>query len=197
MQTDRDELRAALEPFVKHWQTWMDETDEYGRLNWSDDIEMSTFARVTFGDLRRARAALARPEPERVEGLLPCPFCGGRAERLWDDDCFIACPKCRTYGPNGEDRTRGETEWNTRASLPADAATVAGEWRGPPYEYGVTWGPEAVCAANDMRTRIMRAIASYCRQMDEAGREALFSDLPYLIDALPAAPRAALNGGEG
>lgn len=48
------ELREAAAPFVKHWQKWMDD-DEY----LTDDDEMPTFARVTFGQVRRLRAALA------------------------------------------------------------------------------------------------------------------------------------------
>lgn len=43
-------LRAALEPFVRHHAPWMDEHP--------DDAECTVFSRHTFGDLRKARAAL-------------------------------------------------------------------------------------------------------------------------------------------
>lgn len=60
-------LREALRPFVKHWQPWMDDTDanDDGQYNWPDTNEMSCFARVTYGDLRRAREALARQHGAR------------------------------------------------------------------------------------------------------------------------------------
>lgn len=46
-------LEAALKPFVAHWQSWMDDEFEH-----PDYDEMSCFARVTYGDVRTARAAL-------------------------------------------------------------------------------------------------------------------------------------------
>lgn len=54
-----EDLRV-LEPFVAHWQPWMDERDENGAYYWPDDYEMSCFPRVTYGTLRAARAALAQ-----------------------------------------------------------------------------------------------------------------------------------------
>lgn len=53
-----ERLREVLKPFVAHWEPWMDKATN-GQLYYSDDDEMSCFARVTYGDLRRARAMLA------------------------------------------------------------------------------------------------------------------------------------------
>jgi len=54
------EAIEALKPFVAHWQSWMDAKDDYGAgYNYPDNSEMACFARVTFGDLRRARAVIA------------------------------------------------------------------------------------------------------------------------------------------
>jgi len=47
---ERDEARKALEPFI-HYEPWMDE--------WQDHQQVSSVTRHTFGDLRRARAALS------------------------------------------------------------------------------------------------------------------------------------------
>lgn len=47
-----DFLVGALRPFVKHWEPWMDDPHH------GDDDYMSSFARVQFKDVRRARAAL-------------------------------------------------------------------------------------------------------------------------------------------
>jgi len=49
-------LEAALRPFVRHYEPWMDEY-EYHQ-------EVSVFPRHTFGELRAARAALA-PEQDK------------------------------------------------------------------------------------------------------------------------------------
>ncbi|MEK1930676.1 MAG: hypothetical protein AAAC47_13010 [Pararhizobium sp.] len=49
-------LRKALEPFIRHYEPWMD--------SWDDDVQASTFPRHTFGELRRARLA----STERTEG---------------------------------------------------------------------------------------------------------------------------------
>jgi hypothetical protein len=46
--------REALEPFVAHYEKWMDD--------WADDKVPSTSSRVTFGQLRRARSVLASSE---------------------------------------------------------------------------------------------------------------------------------------
>jgi len=48
----REALRA-LKPFVMHYEAWMDE--------YPDDRSCGTYAHVTFGQLRAARAALAAP----------------------------------------------------------------------------------------------------------------------------------------
>ncbi|MHC2016365.1 hypothetical protein [Methylobacterium sp. CM6247] len=56
-----DPVRAALAPFVTHYQPWMDD--------WADDALCTVFARVTFGDLRRARAAINAPtSPSKSSG---------------------------------------------------------------------------------------------------------------------------------
>lgn len=75
---DTDALRSVLKPFVRHYEPWMDEA------RWEDGDQMSTFARITFGDLRRARAALARPlpEPQADDG-----WRSRRAEEIWQRAC--------------------------------------------------------------------------------------------------------------
>lgn len=45
-----ERLRGALEPFANHYQSWMD--------GHADHITSTTFPVHTFGDLRRARAAM-------------------------------------------------------------------------------------------------------------------------------------------
>lgn len=55
LSQERDRLREALEPFIKHHAPWMNE--------WSDELECTTYSRHTFGDLRRARAALNKEPP--------------------------------------------------------------------------------------------------------------------------------------
>jgi hypothetical protein len=51
-----EQLEAALRPFITHYADWMD--------RYPDTNETSTFPRHTYGDIRRARAALA-PEQEK------------------------------------------------------------------------------------------------------------------------------------
>lgn len=46
-------VRQSLLKFVRHYEPWM---DSHG-----DDVEVSTFARHTFGDLREARTSLGFP----------------------------------------------------------------------------------------------------------------------------------------
>lgn len=46
-----DAAREALKPFVSHYAPWMDV--------WPDDSETHCFPRHTFGDVRKARAAIA------------------------------------------------------------------------------------------------------------------------------------------
>jgi hypothetical protein len=49
------DLAAALEPFVRHYEPWMERM--------ADDDQMSVFARHTMGELRRARAAIGKARP--------------------------------------------------------------------------------------------------------------------------------------
>lgn len=51
---------ALLAPFVRHNQVWMDEGP--------DDVACSACAWVTYGHLRRARAALARASASGTKG---------------------------------------------------------------------------------------------------------------------------------
>lgn len=44
------ELESALEPFLVHYEGWMDEYPDGGAMH--------VFARVTYGDVRRARAII-------------------------------------------------------------------------------------------------------------------------------------------
>lgn len=50
VQAENVRLREALKPFVAHWEEWM--------MNYPAEQRVSTAARVTFGELRTARAAL-------------------------------------------------------------------------------------------------------------------------------------------
>lgn len=47
------ELREALEPFISHHQPWLVDRETY-----PDDAVVTVNARVTFGQLRRAAAAM-------------------------------------------------------------------------------------------------------------------------------------------
>lgn len=49
-------VRQALEKFTAHYEPWMDQH--------ADDVECIVHSRHTFGDLRRARAAMARTPHE-------------------------------------------------------------------------------------------------------------------------------------
>ena len=53
--------------------------------------------------------------------LLPCPFCGGRAELLSAElrethDAMIECSRCETTGPTTETDVEAIAAWNRRAS---------------------------------------------------------------------------------
>lgn len=54
------DLAEAAKPFVAHYEAWMDE--------WPDDAQTSTFARVTFGQLRTLRALIARVQEAEGKG---------------------------------------------------------------------------------------------------------------------------------
>lgn len=54
-----ESLREAAAPFVRHYEKWMDDHD--------DASEPASYSRVTFGDLRRLRAALATLTPASPE----------------------------------------------------------------------------------------------------------------------------------
>lgn len=54
-----EQLRDVLRPFVKHWAKWMDEKVD-GEFFHADNSHMSSFANVTYGELRRAREVMER-----------------------------------------------------------------------------------------------------------------------------------------
>ena len=68
---------------------------------------------------------------DKAEALLPCPFCGGKAEL---NDCLVECMFCLCAVPNGfgyeGERLGYATEaeaiaaWNRRAALPARGVRV-------------------------------------------------------------------------
>jgi hypothetical protein len=117
-------LRELAAPFVRHYAPFMDE--------WADDIETSSFARVTFGQMRALRAAIETGSTRRVrvpganDSLLPCLLCNGPGHltrfnephtggRGWhvvchgDDRCMLYCST-----PYSVSSTRGEaiSRWN-------------------------------------------------------------------------------------
>ena len=48
--------------------------------------------------------------------LLPCPFCGGRAElKRGVKTKYVMCLKCETFGPNLDDEAELARHWNQRA----------------------------------------------------------------------------------
>lgn len=52
--------------------------------------------------------------------LLPCPFCGGRAEiKEGHYTQYAMCQKCDVMGPNLASREELADAWNTRAQGPA------------------------------------------------------------------------------
>ena len=56
-------LEAALRPFVRHYDTWMDDADGY-----PDHIVLGVFPKHTYGELRAARAALDPTSPTGFAG---------------------------------------------------------------------------------------------------------------------------------
>jgi len=58
-----------------------------------------------------------------MEKILPCPFCGSRAEITYDDtagymggssDEYILCRKCLASGPYRKNKEDAIKAWNTR-----------------------------------------------------------------------------------
>ncbi|HEU4752220.1 MAG TPA: Lar family restriction alleviation protein [Armatimonadota bacterium] len=56
------------------------------------------------------------------EELLPCPFCGGRAQAGPDVDRIhwyrVTCGRCGTLGPEDRDLAGAIEQWNTRIPAP-------------------------------------------------------------------------------
>ena len=67
-------------------------------------------------------ATLPSPQPDMGSGnggLLPCPFCGGKAEHQWHSGpCWIECETCNAVGPSDAETTteQNEAAWNRRAA---------------------------------------------------------------------------------
>ena len=48
--------------------------------------------------------------------LKPCPFCGCRAPKMYND-CFlwyVECPQCRVIGPDAQTEAVAVVSWNAR-----------------------------------------------------------------------------------
>lgn len=50
--------------------------------------------------------------------LKPCPFCGGEAFMVYDNDIWVSCEGCRADGPYFDNDEAGEIQaveaWNRR-----------------------------------------------------------------------------------
>lgn len=136
-------LREALEPFVKHYEPWME------RL--SDDDQMCVFPRHSMGDLRRARKALSA--------------CGGEAKKS-EGGTFTNCASCdmprtcldhgRCFGPSDPpDRREIVARLNTLARYAFNEGFAQGMREETSRRGGKTWdefGPKyekAILAALD------------------------------------------------
>lgn len=67
------------------------------------------------------------------EALLPCPFCGGEAETIWNytENCLeTKCSNCSTYFREGNDREEAIKAWNTRHQEGQEMIGVWGEETG-------------------------------------------------------------------
>lgn len=75
----------------------------------------------------------AKPAPAHTD-LLPCPFCGGRAEQC-DQSGWIACstPKCPAFNVIAT-----EGDWNRRPeqAAPQDAVSVLEAWEAIGHDTG-------------------------------------------------------------
>lgn len=161
------QLREALEPFVAHWQPWMD--DDFVHPDWD---EMSCFARVTYGDLRRARAALAvppAPEPGEVERVWPDigtdPMKGDRpANRMDASEEAIRAAYVRQQ-PHVPDQTALVWRWHLGALLEAKVRLEAILRDRPALRT-----PQAKSAAGEVALRVD------CKQYPEVVQAARWSD---------------------
>jgi Lar family restriction alleviation protein len=74
---------------------------------------------------------------EVVEQVLPCPFCGEAKDltvRVYgngEDDAYVQCRECTTYGPDGGDREGAIAKWNQRAALAASTSPAPAVPDGP------------------------------------------------------------------
>lgn len=50
--------------------------------------------------------------------LLPCPFCGAEAPRVFPANTFVECQGCGGLGPDGANETEAIAAWNRRTALP-------------------------------------------------------------------------------
>lgn len=49
--------------------------------------------------------------------LLPCPFCGAEAPRVFPANTFVECQGCGGLGPDGTNEAESIAAWNRRAAL--------------------------------------------------------------------------------
>ncbi len=63
-------------------------------------------------------------EPNDLERLSPCPFCGSSAQDTTSngiESMFVVCNTCGAEGPPMPTEQEAITAWCTRAALPCDA----------------------------------------------------------------------------
>lgn len=79
-----------------------------------EEVEITEYGCSTYAQFKLDRKAL-----EIGIKLKPCPFCGGKAELLYDsigNGCYVICKKCYALSNRKKDVKEVADEWNSRTA---------------------------------------------------------------------------------
>lgn len=57
-----------------------------------------------------------KPEPKTEPALKPCPFCGGKAHRMFGPEVWIECTECQASSCMHCNIETAEDDWNRRVN---------------------------------------------------------------------------------